>query len=351
MSDLKLIKEKIYKENRIEEILEKLGCEYIKHEQGGKLITARLPDGRNKRALQVRNNESLTVHIRNRGIKTDIYGLVSYILNECRNQSQMSEDLPYAKDWLIDQIDFDIGFYKPKKRIEYNTWLKPFKNRRKKSIVTENKVLSESIKNNFIMIPYYYWILEGISAETQIEFETGIDLQTKRVVNMVRNKKGELIGVKGRAMLKEDEEYCKYLYIYNCNKSIELYNLYRALPFIRESRKVLVFEGYKSCMKAHQFGFKNCVSIEGDSISETQARLLKNLGLDIQIVLCYDKDKSVDDIIEQAKKITNRKINAIYDVDNLLEPKMSPVDKGEKVWLELLTASDDYIIQTNNLVK
>ena len=71
MSELLEIKTRIYDEELIEQILESLECEYIDTEQNGNLYVAQLPQrylSSNKRAIQIKNRESLTSYIRNKGI-------------------------------------------------------------------------------------------------------------------------------------------------------------------------------------------------------------------------------------------------------------------------------------------
>src|SRR5206468_10485210 len=93
--------------------------------------------------------------------------------------------------------------------------------------------------------------------------------------------------------------------------------------------------GYKSVMKAWQYGYKNCGSIEGDDLSPAQVALIKSLGLDIKIIICYDKDKSEEEILDQVRKFTNRKIFYIFDKDGLLSEKESQVDRGIEIWERL----------------
>lgn len=335
MNELAEIKKRIHKDNRIEELLEKLGCTFITPEKGDSLYTAARPDGDNRRSVQVKNTESLNSDIRSKGINGDIFDLVSYIKFRAQTPKELKDCIPKSKKWIIETLgyhEFANGTYKP--RNELNGWLKSIRKKRTKTIdleeVDDNEVIDESVKNEYIMIPHLEWIKEDITYETQKDFEVGYDLDSNRIVVMIRNRYGELIGVKGRTLDLDEEK--KYLYLYKMNKSIELYNLHKAKPYIEEKKEVLIFEGFKSVMKAWQYGYRNCISIEGDSISDTQVALIKSLGLDVRIVLCFDKDKSVRSVKEQAKRITNREIYAVYDLDGLLSDKQSPVDSGKNVF-------------------
>jgi DNA primase len=337
--DLKELKRRIYEQERIFELLEKLGCDHVKPENGGALFTAALPNGNNPRSVQVYNNEYLVSSIRTRGIAGDIYHIVAYILYEADDEESFKNCLPKVKKFIAEQLeytDFLNGSYKPKP--EVNGWLKKIKRERSKGIdldaIKINELLDESIMNEYFMIPHAEWIDDGISYDTQVEFECGFDLDSKRIVVMIRDRYGNLIGVKGRTVEENYEDWGipKYLYLYKMNKGIELYNLHRALPYILEKKEIIVFEGFKSVMKAWEYGYKNCVSIEGDSISPTQVALIKSLGLDLNVILSFDKDKSILDVKSQAKKISNRNLFAIFDKKHALSEKQSPVDVGQVVW-------------------
>ena len=57
---VEILKEKILEENKIEEILEDIGCRFIRHHSNG-YITCSNPDGDNKSAITVYLNDNLTV--------------------------------------------------------------------------------------------------------------------------------------------------------------------------------------------------------------------------------------------------------------------------------------------------
>lgn len=336
VSDLKAIKKRIYNDDRIEDLLDMLGCKGI-HKEHDRIV-ASLPTGDNKRSVQVTNNESLTSHIRSRQVNGDIYAIVSYIKFNCSTKAEIENNLTQAKMWIVDNFGYHDLLDKNKHQTtEHNAWLKSLKKLRKRRTILEdltpNKPIPEETKNSYLMLPYKPWVEEGISAQTQIEWEVGFDWESKRIITLVRNMSGELIGVKGRAMDDNDER--KYMYVEKMNKSIELFGLHKTLPYILEKKEILVFEGYKSVMKAWQMGYRNCASMEGDDLSPAQVALIKSFGLDIKVVLCYDKDKLEEEIKQQASKFTNRKTFYTLDERNLLKGKDSPVDKGLKIWERL----------------
>lgn len=348
MSDLQLIKNKIYEEEKIEEILEHLGCWNIKTEQNGKIYTAGLPNGDNSRSVQVKNNEYLNVDVRSKGIKGDIYTLISYIIYECETDSELQGCINRSKYWLCNRLEYYEyidEFYKllvkqdQKPTGNYNKWLTKLKKKRfKNEIENYNEVLTEKILKRYIIQPHLHWINEGINYNTQVYFQIGFDIRGERIVFPIHNSKGDLIGVKGRYIgnNKEILDNCKYLYVVPCNKSIELFNLHRALPYIKEQKEVLVVEGAKTVMMLHQWGYKNAVSIEGDSLTLQQVKLLKDLGIEIKLTFLWDKDKGVEFIKKQICQINGRIMYVVFD-KGLLDGKDSPCDKGKEVFEELMS--------------
>lgn len=343
MDELQQIKLRVYQEDKIEEVLELLGCWNIDTEQHGLLYVAGLPDGDNPRSVQIKNNESLTCNIRSKGITGSIYDLIGYLIFDANTDEERKSSLHKSKHWLCEKLhyyEYIDDFYKETSDFELvnpniNNWLNKFKSKKKTSvtnIVRHNEVLDE-----FEIIPYKKWYDEGLKIYTQKYFGVGIDVRSERITFPIHNKDGELIGVKGRycGLNKEIEDLYKYLYIVPCNKSIELYNFHRALPHIKRLKEVIIFEGAKSTWFATQWGFPNCVSIEGDKLSDEQIKLLKSLGLDIRFVFAYDKDKDKEFVKDEVSRLTGRMRYGILDTSNLLVDKDSPIDKGIDVWKHL----------------
>ena len=352
MSELRQIEAKIYNEERIEELLEELGCWGISTEQGGKLYTAGLPDGENSRSVQIKNNENLNSSIRSRGINGSIFDIVSYIIYGSETKEKFDNTLSRSKFWICTKLnypEFIDDFYKETSdkdegKPNFNKWLSSFGDKNTKSNL-KNDVLHTDLFNPNNIIPYYGWYKEGLNIRTQKYFQVSIDVNSERVIFPVHNTDGEIVGVKGRYCGKnqEIESKYKYLYLAPCNKSIELFNFHRALPHIQRLKEVIIIEGAKTSMYLTQWKYPNCVSIEGDSLSPTQVKLLKSLGLDIRFIFALDKDKDAEYVKKEATKLTGRMKYGIIDVEGKLEAKNSPTDQGKGVW-EYLYENNKYKI-------
>jgi DNA primase len=343
LSELQEIKKQIFEEEKIETILELLGCWSIDTEQNGKLFVAGLPDGDNSRSVQIKNTETLISHIRSKGVNGDIFDIVSYIIYEADSEEKRKEFLPKSKFWVCQQLDYQEyidEFYKetsdkPEIKPKYNKWLSSLHN--KKKTIVANKVISPNELDRYGVIPYKNWIDQGIKFCTQKYFQVGIDVKTERITFPIHNKFGDPIGVKARYCGNDKgiEDRYKYLYLIPCNKSIEFFNYHRALPYIQSQKEVIIVEGAKTVMYLHQWGFKNAISIEGDIISDEQVNLLKELGIDIKYIFAWDKDKDVQFVYNEIHKLKGRMRFAIYDKDDLLSDKDSPCDKGKDTWTKL----------------
>lgn len=340
--------EEIYNTGTVPLLLESLNCTDIKLKsgrQGDDLLTARLPNSSNSRSIQIYLSPKLHTEIVTRSISGNIYSLVGYILYDCKNFDDVKNNLyqitAYIKN-VLNIEDETEGFeetYKPKK--DYNSWLRPIqKSRQREFDIPENKPIPNNILNQFINYSWQGWIKEDITIETQKEFQIGFDLKSERVTLPLHNSKGELIGIKGRYVGSDPYllKQRKYMYIYPISKTVELFNLHRALPFIKKTKKVLIVEGAKTCLQFWSWGIKNVVSLEGDRISPIQVKILKELGIDISFYFAWDKDKDEEFIINQLRQFKSR--NVFYIMDSIEEPlldkKNSIADKGKKIALVLI---------------
>lgn len=360
MSELQKVKDKLINEDKLEALLEAIGCEYVKSEQRGELITARLPErfySENKRSVQIKVNEYLSCAIRSRAdFRGDIFNLVSYIQFDKRG-ADLQGDLHNSKEFICKLFGWNqfLKGYSGIRDIEvkdYTASMKEILNgRRRKREIKTNPTLPEETMNQFYFydkpLPYKAWIDEGISVKTQIKYGIGFDLESKRVVIPLRNRFGNLVGVKGRIMKDSDDPERKYLYLYSCNNRYEWFNFWNAHEHILSEKRVYIFESEKSCMKAYQYGIYNTVSIGSSEISWEQAEAIRQLGLDVEVVLCYDKGITADEVLRNAKMFKGREAYAIFDTNNILSDKNSPIDEGLEKW-NFLIENNVYEIDTDS---
>ena len=121
-----------------------------------------------------------------------------------------------------------------------------------------------------------YLVGRGIRKETALElgigYFAGKGSMSGRVVIPIHNESGELVAYAGRAI---DDTEPKYKLPAGFQKSLELYNLYRAIAKAPAGAgsTVVVVEGFFGAVRVHEAGYP-CVALMGSSLSAEQERLL-----------------------------------------------------------------------------
>lgn len=110
----------------------------------------------------------------------------------------------------------------------------------------------------------------------------------KRVTFPICNQRGEIIAFGGRLLGEGTPKYLNSPETPLFDKSKHLYALHLAQGAIRLNKQALIFEGYLDVIAAHQAGITNVVASLGTSLTEAQARLLRNQAEEVVIV--YDAD-------------------------------------------------------------
>ena len=198
------------------------------------------------------------------------------------------------------------------------------------------------------------WEKENITREVMEECGICYDPVMQGIVIPHYDIDGRLIGIRERTLIKENEDNGKYKPAilnykqYNHPLGFNLYNLNFSKDNIAAYKKAIVFEGEKSpLLYASYFGADNDISVAvcGSNLVSYQVQLLLNLGVN-EIIIAFDKqfqEIGDDEWKKWTKKLTNIntkysrecQISFIFDKDNLLGYKESPIDRGPDVFLEL----------------
>ena len=124
-------------------------------------------------------------------------------------------------------------------------------------------------------------------------------------------------------------------------KSINLYGLQENYKSIQLAGYVLVYESEKSTLKRHSRKDGTGVSLGSHSLSEDQVKIL--IGLNVSIIIAYDKDISLRHIRSECEKFYKiRSVYYIYDKHDLLKDKQSPADADNKIFNYLLKYKTQY---------
>ena len=229
------------------------------------------------------------------------------------------------------------------------------RNKEKNTLQTiELKTYDDKILN-YLPHPFIYpWYKEGITFEVMNSKGICYDPIYEGVVIPHYDINGNLIGIRERTLIKENEIYGKYRpaiingKMYNHPLSFNLYNLNFSKDNIKTTQKAVIYEGEKSCLKhASYFGEENDISVAccGSNLINYQVKLLLSLGIK-EIVIAFDKqyqeigDEEWQKWVIKLKTIYNKyngycNISYLFDKENLLQYKSSPIDEGRDKFIKL----------------
>jgi hypothetical protein len=218
--------------------------------------------------------------------------------------------------------------------------------------IVELKVYNENILNNLPHPRILEWEQEGINPEIIKHRGIAYDPVNEGIVIPHYDIDGQLIGIRERTLIKENEQWGKYLpaklngTLYRHPLSFNLYNLNNSKDNIKVIRKAIIFESEKSTMLyASYFGEGNDITVAccGQTIINHQLKLLSDCGAE-EIVIAFDKEGEKDDKAQYVQKFYNYQkkygasynLSFIYDKDGkYLDYKMSPIDNGKQIFLKL----------------
>jgi DNA primase len=340
--DIRDLKEEIINRELLPDILSEIGCHHI--QDRGEYIQCGNKDGDNPRSIVVYKNEYIsctnyTRQITKNGMAADIFDLISYF-----------EDCSFAEAMKFVCGVAGIDYYGEREDIpESLQMLKLLQdmNTNSEDDSAPLKPIPEHILSYYLPYGNVMFEDDGISLDTQREFEISFDPSTNSICIPIRDELGTLIAVKARRFKytpstpmdqrrfpdELSEEESKYFYLEPGAKSQVLYGLYKNAKAIQQQGVVYVGESEKFCLQLHDMGYYG-VSTGGSKISKRQVEMLTRLG--VKIVFCFDKDISEDDLQDIANNfMSGVPIYAIVDKDNILQEKESPSDNIEN-WIRLV---------------
>jgi len=284
----------------------------------------------------------------NRNIKLSFYECIKYVAALTNKNIHMSSIFSKLdKDYIIDDWD----------------WIKKYK-RVLKPIVSLS-VVNDTVLDVFQGIYHQTWIDEGISIKTMEKYGIKYYIKDDKIVIPHYDINSNLVGIRGRA-LREDDILAKKKYMplivekqqYSHPLALNLYGLNHTQETIKKIKKVIIFEGEKSCLKCEDFYGENNFSIAvcGMSISPQQRSMILSLQPK-EIFIGFDKqfkDTNSNEAYKFAEKLLKIampftpycQVYILWDDANLLDHKDSPCDKGKEI-LEVLM-KHKYEIKTKN---
>lgn len=334
------LKEYIYENNKIDFVLNEIGCHHIKLNKSKEYYSCGNVDGDNPSCILVYNDKYLDVinytreeYFRNNvTFRPDIFTLVQYNLSRNNENFDFSDAIKY----LHKLFNLPLTFHKTKEKENKIDPLAVFK----KVIKDTTPYYDEEVEINEIeqidYIPFIHIDLfkEGITQNTIDEFGLAYSNLNKRNIIPLRYwLNGKLLGYNMRTTVPNYDQFGikKYFITPTYPKNQNLFGLWENKKYIQEKGYVVVYEAEKSVLKRHSRLDKTGVAISGHSLSDEQARIL--IGLNVDIVISLDKDININEIRFMCEKFYGiRNVYYTFDKHDLLNEKDSIADAPMKIY-------------------
>ena len=326
------LKEYIYEQNKIQDILEELGCHEIKYNEQKEYWSAAHADGDNPQGVNIRNNQYLNYRSFSRGVDyEDGQDLISLV--ETTKKLSFIESVKYIHKILKLPFEFKKQEEKPQKKFDpLSIFKKVLRNSRGIVNVDDIHILDDKLLDDFIPMLHIDWVKQGITERTRKKFGLAYSYKHKRVVIPMRYwATGELLGFNQRTTVENYEEFNikKYFITPTYPKQLNLYGLYENYDAIQKAGYVVVAESEKSVLKRDSLGDSTVVALSGKSMSDEQVRIL--IGLNVEIVIALDNDVDINELRFLCEKFKNiRKVSYVRDFMGILDKKDAPMDACNK---------------------
>jgi DNA primase len=136
----------------------------------------------------------------------------------------------------------------------------------------------------------------GLTLETIVDFGVGFcakGMMAGRIAIPINNADGKVVAYAGRFPgTPPDEGTAKYKLPPGFRKSLEVYNLDRAIKEPTEKPLVIV-EGFFDCMKLHQNGWRKVIALMGSTMSVAQEELIRqHTASNSHIIVMLDENEA-----------------------------------------------------------
>lgn len=328
------LKNYILENNKIEYILESLGCHSITFHPEKNYWSATQPDGNNLMGVIICQFTYLNYFSYSRNVHLEEQRDIFYFIQQVKRIS-FSETMRYVHKLL------GVSYSFKKEQTEKKEIKDPLailtKHKKKKSTVNvlDFEIFDESILNDFVPMIHIDLYKEGIMKKTIEKFGLGYSYKYKRTIFPHRLwNTGELVGYNARTSVLNYEEFDikKYFLTPGMKKENNVYGLYENFTSIKKAGYITVFESEKSVLKRDSLCDSTGVALSGHSMSDIQANIISSLDLK-EIIIAMDKDVPLEEVWHICEKFYHRRrVSYIYDKHNLLKSKDSPADASNKIY-------------------
>jgi len=167
----------------------------------------------------------------------------------------------------------------------------------------------------------------GLTLETIVDFGVGYcakGMMAGRIAIPIHNPEGNVVAYAGRWPGEPAEDTPKYKLPPGFSKSLELFNIDRAIKEPGDTPLIIV-EGFFAAMMLHQHGCKKVVALMGSTMSAAQEELIrKHTTSESQVIVMLDEDEAGQAGREDiASRISRFCFVKVYQ---FTEPGMQPED-------------------------
>lgn len=156
----------------------------------------------------------------------------------------------------------------------------------------------------------------ALTVETIIDFGIGFcakGMMADRIAIPIHNPEGQVVAYAGRFPGEPAGDMPKYKLPPGFKKSLELFNIDRAMKEPAD-RPLVIVEGFFDCMKLHQHGYRKVVALMGSTLSDAQEELIRKCANGhSHIIIMLDEDEAGiagrDDIAVRLSKFAFVKVH------------------------------------------
>ncbi len=169
-----------------------------------------------------------------------------------------------------------------------------------------------------------------------------VDKFRNRLMQPVRNTKGEIVGFSGRYIGTSDAAP-KYLNspetpVFKKNELI--YGLFEAQQETRNKKFIILVEGNLDVVSSHRAGVENTACPLGTAFTENQAKLLKRYA--DEIFFCFDKDTAgINALVRSIKILEDLQIqHRVIDIGKYKDPD-ELVSNEPDLWVKVINENQN----------
>jgi len=186
-----------------------------------------------------------------------------------------------------------------------------------------------------------YLTERGLTPETIVDFGLGYcakGMMAERIAIPIHNLDGKVVAYAGRILGEPARDIAKYKLPQGFRKSLELFNIDRA---IKEppGKPLVIVEGFFDCMKLHQNGCRKVVALMGSTMSAMQEELIRShINERSQVLIVLDEDEAGrtgrDDIAVRLARFLFVKIH-VFPKEGMQPDQLTPEEVNDLVGGEI----------------